>query len=212
MTFYLNIALPSSFHCCLNFFLFKWKFSPLNFTQMRKLGINLHCSEKTCIITTAIILSLNFHLPEWLAENFHIKTHQKDSATISLVNFHILLYSILKCSKIIKKRSLRIAAMNRAIKSSIVIFIVATIYSNSNKKMAVNGAKITVEQMQQATEPVRMVCIQKSKVSEESLENMRAGKLNEDEKELKCYVNCVMEMMQMVSNWWSTSVWVDIQK
>lgn len=62
----------------------------------------------------------------------------------------------------------------------------------------VNGAKITVEQMQQASEPIRMVCIQKTKVSEDALANMRAGKL-EDQKELKCYVNCVLEMMQTVS-------------
>lgn len=62
----------------------------------------------------------------------------------------------------------------------------------------VNCAKITIEQMQQATEPVRLVCIQKTKVSEETLANMKAGKL-EDQKELKCYVNCVLEMMQFVS-------------
>jgi hypothetical protein len=61
----------------------------------------------------------------------------------------------------------------------------------------VNCAKITIEQMQQAAEPVRLVCIQKSKVSEEALANIRAGRL-EDQKELKCYVNCVLEMMQMV--------------
>lgn len=78
--------------------------------------------------------------------------------------------------------------MNRAIKSSIVI-IALTFYSVDC---------ITFEQMQQATEPVRMVCIKKSKVSEASLENMRTRKLD-DIKELKCYVNCVMEMMQLVS-------------
>lgn len=62
----------------------------------------------------------------------------------------------------------------------------------------VNSARITIEQMQQAAEPVKMVCIQKSKVSEELLENLRVGKLD-DQKELKCYINCVMEMMQTVS-------------
>lgn len=61
----------------------------------------------------------------------------------------------------------------------------------------VSCAKITLEQMQQASEPIRMVCIQKTKVSEELLANLRAGKLD-DQKELKCYVNCVIEMMQMV--------------
>lgn len=89
--------------------------------------------------------------------------------------------------------------MNRAIRSSIVIIIVViTIAITLSSNGAVNGVKITIEQMQQATEPVRIVCIQKSKVSEASLESLRAGKVD-DVKELKCYVNCVMEMMQMVS-------------
>lgn len=61
----------------------------------------------------------------------------------------------------------------------------------------VNCAKITMEQMQQASDPIRLVCIQKSKVTEDVLLNMRAGKLD-DIKELKCYVNCVLEMMQVV--------------
>lgn len=56
-----------------------------------------------------------------------------------------------------------------------------------------------MEQMQQATEPVRIVCIQKSKVNGADLESLRGGNLH-DVKELKCYVNCVLEMMQMVSN------------
>lgn len=78
--------------------------------------------------------------------------------------------------------------MKRAIKSSIVIIAFTLSLVNA----------ISMEQMQQATEPVRMVCTQKSKVSETSLQNMRNGKLDEA-KELKCYVNCVMEMMQLVS-------------
>ena len=61
----------------------------------------------------------------------------------------------------------------------------------------VNCAKITIEQMQQAAEPISMVCTQKTKVSEDNLANLRAGKMV-DQKELKCYVNCVLEMMQTV--------------
>jgi hypothetical protein len=77
-------------------------------------------------------------------------------------------------------------------KSSIfvVIILVAT-------HCYVDALKITMEQMKQATEPVRMICIDKSKVSEASLLNMRAGKLDEN-REFKCYVNCVMEMLQLV--------------
>ncbi|XP_070495849.1 general odorant-binding protein 72-like, partial [Chironomus tepperi] len=73
------------------------------------------------------------------------------------------------------------------------LFIVTFIITVHN----LNCAKITIEQMQQATEPVRMVCIQKSKVSQDALESMRAGKLG-DGKELKCYISCVLEMMNMV--------------
>lgn len=62
---------------------------------------------------------------------------------------------------------------------------------------AVSCAKITLEQMKQSTEPIRMVCVQKSKVSEDLLASLKDGKL-EDQKELKCYVSCVLEMMQMV--------------
>lgn len=51
--------------------------------------------------------------------------------------------------------------------------------------------------MQQASEPVRLVCIQKTKVSEEAIASLREGKLG-DQKEAKCYVNCVLEMMQTV--------------
>jgi hypothetical protein len=51
--------------------------------------------------------------------------------------------------------------------------------------------------MQQAAEPIKLVCIPKSKVSEDALANLKAGKLL-DQKELKCYVNCVLEMMQTV--------------
>ena len=61
----------------------------------------------------------------------------------------------------------------------------------------ISGAKITLEQMEQAAAPVRMACIGKTKVSEDLLAAMKEGKF-EDSKELKCYINCVMEMMQTV--------------
>ena len=73
------------------------------------------------------------------------------------------------------------------------LFIVTFIVTVHN----FNCAKITIEQMQQATEPVRIVCIQKSKVSQDALERMRNGNLG-NEKELKCYISCVLEMMNMV--------------
>lgn len=63
---------------------------------------------------------------------------------------------------------------------------------------AVNCVKITLEQMQQAAEPVKLVCIPKTKVSEVDIANLKVGKLG-DQKELKCYINCVLEMMQTAS-------------
>lgn len=81
------------------------------------------------------------------------------------------------------------------------LFIVTFIITVHN----LNCAKITIEQMQQATEPVRIVCIQKSKVSQEALESMRAGKLG-DGKELKCYISCVLEMMNMVCKYWDFDI------
>lgn len=52
--------------------------------------------------------------------------------------------------------------------------------------------------MEQAAAPVRMACIGKTKVSEDLLAAMKEGKF-EDSIELKCYINCVLEMMQTVS-------------
>lgn len=76
--------------------------------------------------------------------------------------------------------------------SIVIMFVLISQYQQ------ISGAKITLEQMEQAAAPVRMACIGKTKVSEDLLAAMREGKF-EDSKELKCYINCVMEMMQTVS-------------
>ncbi|XP_053664662.1 general odorant-binding protein 72-like [Anopheles marshallii] len=55
--------------------------------------------------------------------------------------------------------------------------------------------KATVEQMMKSGEMIRSVCLGKTKVSEELANGLRESKFA-DVKELKCYVNCVMEMMQ----------------
>lgn len=73
------------------------------------------------------------------------------------------------------------------------VFIAALAFSE------IHSARITIEQMQQAAEPIKMVCVQKTKVGDDLLLDLRAGKLGE-QKELKCYVNCVLEMMQTVRN------------
>uniref|UniRef100_A0A8W7PPC8 Odorant-binding protein 8 n=1 Tax=Anopheles coluzzii TaxID=1518534 RepID=A0A8W7PPC8_ANOCL len=55
--------------------------------------------------------------------------------------------------------------------------------------------KATVEQMMKSGEMIRSVCLGKTKVAEELVNGLRESKFA-DVKELKCYVNCVMEMMQ----------------
>lgn len=60
-----------------------------------------------------------------------------------------------------------------------------------------DGAKITMEQMEQATGPVKMICVQKFKIDESVAADVRVGKIP-DTKEAKCYINCILEMMQMV--------------
>ena len=75
--------------------------------------------------------------------------------------------------------------------SIVIMFVLISQYQ-------ISGAKITLEQMEQAAAPVRMACIGKTKVSEDLLAAMRKGTFD-DSKELKCYINCVMEMMQTVS-------------
>lgn len=82
--------------------------------------------------------------------------------------------------------------------SIVIMFVLISQYQ-------ISGAKITIEQMEQAAAPVRMACIGKTKVSEDLLASMREGKF-EDSKELKCYINCVLEMMQTVSERINVSV------
>ncbi|XP_052861288.1 general odorant-binding protein 72-like [Anopheles cruzii] len=55
--------------------------------------------------------------------------------------------------------------------------------------------KATVEQMMKSGEMIRSVCLGKTKVAAELVDGLRESKFV-DVKELKCYVNCVMEMMQ----------------
>ncbi|XP_055628925.1 general odorant-binding protein 72-like [Toxorhynchites rutilus septentrionalis] len=57
--------------------------------------------------------------------------------------------------------------------------------------------KATVEQMMKTGEMLRSVCMGKTKVSLELVEGLRESKFP-DVKELKCYVNCVLEMSQMI--------------
>lgn len=58
--------------------------------------------------------------------------------------------------------------------------------------------KATVEQMMKTGEMIRSVCIGKAKASEELVNQLKESKFP-DAMEVKCYVNCALEMMQAVS-------------
>nr|AGI04325.1 obp55 [Aedes albopictus] len=73
---------------------------------------------------------------------------------------------------------------------------VVTLLQTGPGGIGVEG-KATVEQMQKTGEMIRNVCIGKLKVGED-LVNMLGNKQFPDNKELKCYVNCIFEMMRVV--------------
>ncbi|XP_053691080.1 general odorant-binding protein 72-like [Sabethes cyaneus] len=62
--------------------------------------------------------------------------------------------------------------------------------------MMVEG-KSTMEQMAKASEMMRNVCIGKFKPPLEQVEGLGRGEFA-DSKEIKCYANCVLEMMQAI--------------
>ncbi|EAA09324.4 AGAP005208-PA [Anopheles gambiae str. PEST] len=76
-----------------------------------------------------------------------------------------------------------------------MLFVFFTLLSCTKKKKIFPLRKSTVEQMMKSGEMIRSVCLGKTKVAEELVNGLRESKFA-DVKELKCYVNCVMEMMQ----------------
>ncbi|XP_058817472.1 uncharacterized protein LOC131680778 [Topomyia yanbarensis] len=58
-------------------------------------------------------------------------------------------------------------------------------------------SKSTMEQMAKASEMMRNVCIGKFKATVEQVDALGRGEFA-DTKEIKCYVNCVLEMMQAI--------------
>ncbi|XP_053689183.1 general odorant-binding protein 72-like [Sabethes cyaneus] len=74
------------------------------------------------------------------------------------------------------------------------IVLLGTVFQRDG--IGVEG-KATVEQMMKTGEMMRNVCLGKTKVGEDMVNGLRESKFP-DVKELKCYVNCVMEMMQTI--------------
>lgn len=60
--------------------------------------------------------------------------------------------------------------------------------------------KSTMEQMAKASEMMRNVCVGKTKAPMDLIDGLGRGEFPEN-KELKCYANCVLEMMQAVSSY-----------
>lgn len=59
------------------------------------------------------------------------------------------------------------------------------------------SCKMTMDQMKQSGLMFRNICQPKLKVSDELLDKLRNGDFVED-KSLKCYTNCMLEIMQIV--------------
>lgn len=56
---------------------------------------------------------------------------------------------------------------------------------------------MTMDQMKQTGQMFRNICQPKSKVSDELLDELRNGNFLDD-KTLKCYTNCMLEIMQII--------------
>ncbi|XP_024084564.1 general odorant-binding protein 56d-like isoform X2 [Cimex lectularius] len=61
-------------------------------------------------------------------------------------------------------------------------------------------AYMTQAQMKQAMKTVRNVCLPKSGVSKDALAKMLTGEFDAEDRKLKCYLGCVLGMMQAVKN------------
>ena len=56
---------------------------------------------------------------------------------------------------------------------------------------------LTMEQMAESAAMMRQACQPKTKASDTDIDNIRENKIFAENKEIKCFVNCVFEMMQM---------------
>nr|ACZ58031.1 odorant-binding protein 5 [Adelphocoris lineolatus] len=65
---------------------------------------------------------------------------------------------------------------------------------------SVTEAAMSQAQMKQAMKTVRNMCIPKSGVDKEALAKMVNGEFDESDQKLKCYLGCVLGMMQAVKN------------
>lgn len=57
---------------------------------------------------------------------------------------------------------------------------------------------LTMEQMAESAAMMRQACQPKTKASDTDIDNIRENKIFAENKEIKCFVNCVLEMMQVM--------------
>nr|SAJ59022.1 putative odorant-binding protein [Triatoma brasiliensis] len=83
--------------------------------------------------------------------------------------------------------------------SRIVVLVSTFIVSIMLLITDTHGA-MTEAQMKQAMKTVRGMCLGKSGATKEALDKMQEGIFDEEDRNLKCYLGCIMGMMQAVKN------------
>ncbi|BET00838.1 Odorant-Hypothetical protein protein [Nesidiocoris tenuis] len=79
------------------------------------------------------------------------------------------------------------------------VFVIAVL-ATSQLFFGVSDAVMTQAQMKQAMKAVRNMCIPKTGVEKEALAKMVEGEFDDTDDKLKCYLGCVLGMMQAVKH------------
>nr|QCZ25071.1 odorant binding protein 14 [Nezara viridula] len=80
---------------------------------------------------------------------------------------------------------------------SLVIFLV---FIMACALVQESSAAMSEAQMKGAMKTLRNMCMPKSGVSKEALASMKEGQFDDEDRKLKCYLGCIMNMMQVVKN------------
>uniref|UniRef100_A0A0A9XVK4 General odorant-binding protein 19a n=3 Tax=Lygus hesperus TaxID=30085 RepID=A0A0A9XVK4_LYGHE len=78
--------------------------------------------------------------------------------------------------------------------------LLLVVFVASQVLISTTEAYMSQAQMKQAMKTVRNMCIPKSGVAKEALAKMVEGEFDDSDQKLKCYLGCVLGMMQAVKN------------